>query len=362
MNYNQCPFLVIWEVTRACALSCIHCRADAQPHRHPDELSTEEGYKLLDQIKEMGNPLVVFTGGDPLMREDLYDLITYAVGIGLRVSMAPSATPRVTEKAIVKAKEAGLSRWAFSLDGPNAHVHDFFRGTTGSFDITIRSLELLKKHNLPIQLHTTISHYNAHLLEEMSEVVEKLGAVMWSLFFLIPTGRAQASDAVSPMEQERIYRWLIDKSKTTSFVIKTTAAPAYRRALYFANQNDNKILPDKIKRMDNLGRSPGGVTDGKGFIFISHVGNVNPSGFLPLDCGNVREQSISEIYRNNPILCSLRQPSGYKGKCGVCNFQDVCGGSRARAYAVTGDYLASDPSCMYIPPKWEENSSMLSLR
>ncbi|CCF13297.1 radical SAM superfamily protein [Brevibacillus laterosporus GI-9] len=354
MNYDQNPFIVIWEVTRACALRCLHCRAVAQPNRHPDELSTDEGKELLDQIKEMGNPLLVFTGGDPLMREDLYELIDYAVKIGLRVSMSPSATPRVTEKAIVKAKEAGLSRWAFSLDGPTAEVHDYFRGTPGSYDITVKSLAILKKHGLPVQLNTTISVYNAHLLEEMSQMVEEWGAVLWSVFFLIPTGRGQASDAVSPMEQERIYRWLIEKSQTASYSIKTTAAPAYRRALYFATQKGMNTQPEKVKRMDHLGRSAGGVTDGKGFVFISHLGDVQPSGFLPINCGNVRQTPLADLYRNHAVFQSLRYPDGYSGKCGVCNFNQVCGGSRARAYAMTKDYLASDPSCMYIPPKWEE--------
>jgi|GEM_PF-260788 len=350
--FAENPFIVIWEVTRACALNCLHCRAVAQPHRDPRELSTEEGKRLIDQIHEMDNPLLVFTGGDPLMRSDLFDLIHYAVGKGMRVSMTPSATPRVTEQAIVRAKEAGLARWAFSVDGPNAEVHDRFRGTRGSYDLTVKALSLLKKHGLPIQINSTVSRYNIDLLEEMAELVESWGAVLWSVFFLVPTGRGQADDMITAQEHEQVFEWLAEKSSKVSYGIKTTAAPAYRRVLLTKRKKVEASPGGAFKRPDTIGRSQEGVTDGKGFVFISHIGDVSPSGFLPLSCGNVRELPLARIYRESPVFLQIRNPDLLKGKCGVCPYRETCGGSRARAYGMTGDYLESDPSCAYIPPGW----------
>lgn len=357
MSYDQNPFIVIWEVTRACALKCLHCRAEAQPLADPRQLTTEEGKNLIDQIYEMGNPLLVFTGGDPLMRPDLYELTQYAIAKGLRVSMTPSATPRVTEGAIAKAKEVGLSRWAFSVDGPNAEIHDRFRGTRGSFDLTVRSLATLKRLGLPIQINTTISRYNVHALEEMAALVEEWGAVLWSVFFLVPTGRGQLDDMISAEEHERVFEWLVQKSKQVSYGIKTTAAPAYRRvAMMDAARSRQAGVEGVQKRPDFLGRAQQGVNDGNGFVFISHIGEVCPSGFLPIVCGNVREQPLAEIYRESPVFRELRNPDQLKGKCGVCEFRHMCGGSRARAYGVTGDYLESDPSCAYIPKGWNQES------
>ncbi|MGC5324143.1 TIGR04053 family radical SAM/SPASM domain-containing protein [Brevibacillus sp. SYSU BS000544] len=355
--YDQNPFIVIWEVTRACALKCLHCRAEAQPLADPRQLSNEEGKNLIDQIAQMGDPLLVFTGGDPLMRPDLQDLTRYAISKGLRVSMTPSATPRVTLDAMAKAKEAGLARWAFSVDGPNAEIHDKFRGTRGSFDLTVKALANLKELGLPIQINTTVSRYNADKLEEMAALVEEWGAVLWSVFFLVPTGRGQMDDMVSAEEHERIFNWLLKKTREVSYGIKTTAAPAFRRV---ALQNKEAIQASgkidlKEKRPDFLGRAESGVNDGNGFVFISHIGEVQPSGFLPIVAGNVRETPLAEIYRENQIFKDLRDPSKLKGKCGACEFRKLCGGSRARAYGITGDYLESDPSCVYIPKGWQES-------
>lgn len=349
INFEQNPFIVIWEVTRACALKCVHCRAVAQPKPHPRELTTQEGFDLIDQIADMGNPLLVFTGGDPLMRPDLYELAEYAIAKGMRVSMTPSATPRVTEAAILRAKEVGLSRIAFSVDGPNAEVHDRFRGTRGSFELTCQALALLQKHHLPIQINTTISRYNVHLLEEMAEWIEQWGTVLWSVFFLVPTGRGQAADMISAEEHEQVFRWLLKKSDQVSYGIKTTAAPAYRRLQLFSQELGPSAGAKTVKRMDEVGRAKEAINDGKGFLFVSHIGEVQPSGFLPLVCGNIREQPLAGIYRESPVFRELRDSALLKGKCGVCSFRDVCGGSRARAYAVTGDYLESDPSCAYQP-------------
>ncbi len=368
IDYNQNPFIVIWELTRACQLKCLHCRAEAQYHRDPRELSNEEGKKLIDQIREMGNPMLVFTGGDPLMREDVYDLADYAIKKGIRVSMTPSATPNVTKEAIRKAKEVGLSRWAFSLDGPNAEIHDQFRGTEGSFNLTMNAIEYLHELEIPIQINTTISRYNIDHLDEMAEMITKLNCVLWSVFFLVPTGRGKESDMISPVQHEQVFLWLYELSKHSSFDIKTTAAQHYRRVVIQQKMREQKNQDQAIKyadalmkgetgQIDGLGRAPKGVNDGNGFVFISHIGEVYPSGLLPIFAGNVKETHLAEIYRNSPVFQSLRNPDSFKGKCGVCEFKHVCGGSRSRAYAMTGDYLESEPFCVYIPKALRKTGS-----
>lgn len=363
-DYSVNPFIVIWEVTRACALKCLHCRAEAQYRADPNQLSPEEGKALIDRIALMNPPLLVFTGGDPLMRPDLFELARYAIQEkGLSVSMTPSATPRVTRSAVEKAKEVGLSRWAFSLDGSCAEIHDHFRGTPGSFDTTLRGIGYLQELGIPIQINTTVSRYNLQDLQAIAERVKQMGAVLWSLFFLVPTGRAAQKDMIDADEHEAVMRWLYETGQRMPYGVKATEAPHYRRvATQMAQEKTHtasqkfsdlpKTAPPGFKRTDVLGRAPKGVNDGDGFLFISHVGDVYPSGFLPLRCGNVREQALEDIYRESDIMRNLRDKSQLKGKCGVCEYKRLCGGSRARAYAVTGDYLASDPVCAYIPQVW----------
>ncbi|MBG9589615.1 TIGR04053 family radical SAM/SPASM domain-containing protein [Cytobacillus firmus] len=360
-DFNKDPFIVIWELTRACQLKCLHCRAEAQYRRDPRELSFEEGMALIDQIREMNNPMLVFTGGDPLMRQDVFDIAEYAVKKGVRVSMTPSATPNVTKEAIEKAKQVGLARWAFSLDGPNAEIHDHFRGTSGSFDLTIERIKYLHELEIPVQINTVISRYNINYLEEMAQVVEELKCVLWSVFFLVPTGRGQEKDMISPVEHEKVFTWLYNLSKKVTFDIKTTAAQHYRRVVIQQKMKEAKDQNEDIQYLDaltqqgltgsidGLGRAPKGVNDGNGFVFISHTGDVYPSGLLPVKAGNVREQPLAEIYRESPIFKDLRNPDKYKGKCGQCEFRYVCGGSRSRAFAMTGDYMESEPFCVYIP-------------
>lgn len=359
-DFNKDPFIVIWELTRACQLKCLHCRAEAQYKTDPRELSLEEGKKLIDEIYEMNNPMLVFTGGDPLLREDVFDIAEYAVKKGVRVSMTPSATPNVTKESIEKAKEVGLSRWAFSLDGPTAEIHDHFRGTAGSFDLTIERIQYLHELEIPIQINTVISRYNYDYLDEMAALVEKLQCVLWSVFFLVPTGRGQEKDMISPVEHEKVFIWLQELSKRVPFDIKTTAAQHYRRVfiqqkMKAEKNKENISYLDALTSqgltgsIDGLGRAPKGVNDGNGFVFISHIGDVYPSGLLPIKAGNVREQPLAEIYRESTIFKDLRNPDKYKGKCGVCEFRYVCGGSRSRAYAMTGDYLESEPFCVYVP-------------
>jgi radical SAM protein len=368
-DFNKDPFIVIWELTRACQLKCLHCRADAQYRRDPRELSLEEGKNLIDQIYEMNNPMLVFTGGDPLMREDVFDIAKYAVEKGVRVSMTPSATPNVTKEAIEKAKKVGLARWAFSIDGPTAEIHDHFRGTAGSFDLTMEKIQYLHEVGLPIQINTVISRYNIEYLDEMAKMVESLGCVLWSVFFLVPTGRGQESDMISPVQHEKVFRWLYDLSKRVSFDIKTTEAMHYRRVVIQQKMREAKETTDEIEYLsaltekgltgsiDGLGRAPKGVNDGNGFVFISHIGDVYPSGLLPVKAGNIRETPLAEIYRESPIFQSLRNPDLFKGKCGGCEFRYVCGGSRSRAYAMTGDYLESEPFCVYIPKALREKQA-----
>jgi radical SAM protein len=360
IDYDQNPFIVIWEVTRACQLKCVHCRADAQLTADPRELTFKEGIHLIDQIYEMDNPMLVFTGGDCMMREDLYDLADYAIKKGMRVSMTPSATPNVTIEKMQRFKEVGLSRWGFSLDGPTPEIHDFFRGTPGSFALTVEKIKYLNELNMPLQINTVISRYNYDSLEQMSKLVAELGAVMWYIFLLVPTGRGQLDACITPAEHEKVFLWLYELSKTAPYDIKTTAAQHYRRVVLQQKMRDHLIEKGEIRYEDSittdfasmhdgLKRAPKGVNDGNGFIFVSHIGDVMPSGLLPIVCGNVRETPLAEIYRESPVLKELRQPDHYKGKCGVCEYNKICGGSRSRTYAVTGDYLESEPFCIYIP-------------
>ena len=363
MNYDENPFIVIWELTRACELKCLHCRAEAQFRRDPRELSFEQGKALIDDIKTMGNAMLVFTGGDPLMRPDVFDIAKYAIDKGVRVSMTPSATPNVTKEAMQTAKDIGLSRWAFSLDGPTAEIHDHFRGTSGSFDLTMNAINYLNELEMPLQINTVVSNYNLDALDEMAALVKELNCVLWSVFFLVPTGRGQTKDMISPAEHEKVFRWLYKLSKEVDFDIKTTAAQHYRRVVIQSKQREHKkegygevpiqyqqaLMNGTTGTIDGLGRAPKGVNDGNGFIFVSHTGDVYPSGLLPVKVGSVKEEKLSEIYRNSPILKDLRNPDKYKGKCGVCEFRNVCGGSRSRAYAMTGDYMESEPYCVYIP-------------
>ncbi|GHH96799.1 TIGR04053 family radical SAM/SPASM domain-containing protein [Neobacillus kokaensis] len=360
IDYDENPFIIIWEVTRACQLKCVHCRADAQVTADPRELTHEEGFRLIDQIYEMDNPMLVFTGGDCMMRDDLFELADYAISKGMRVSMTPSATPNVTIEKMRLAKEVGLSRWGFSLDGPTPEIHDHFRGTPGSFELTLEKIKFLNELEMPLQINTVISRYNYDLLEEMSRLVADLGAVMWYIFLLVPTGRGQLDACITPAEHEKVFRWLYELSKTAPYDIKTTAAQHYRRVVLQQKMRDHliekgeihyedTITTDFASMHDGLKRAPKGVNDGNGFIFVSHIGDVLPSGLLPIVCGNVREKPLAEIYRESEVLKQLRRPDNYKGKCGVCEYNKVCGGSRSRTYAVTGDYLESEPFCVYIP-------------
>jgi radical SAM protein len=347
MNFDQSPMLVIWEVTQACDLACVHCRASALPDRNPRELTTEQGYRLLDEIRSFGEPLMVFTGGDPLKRPDLYDLIRYAVKIGLRTNVTPSATPLLTGEAIDKFKEAGVSRMAISMDGPDAATHDEFRGIPGTFDRAMFALRHARDIGLDTQFQTTVTRRNMHRLPEVAEIVKEVRSKMWSLFFLIVTGRALENDDLTAAEYEQVFEFMYDLSKTAPFGIKTTEAMHYRR--YVAQRVKAEHGVTENENAKGVAWRTAGVSDGKGFVFVSHQGEIFPSGFLPVSGGNVLETPLTEVYRNSDLFRSLRDTALRGGKCGLCEYQKICGGSRSRAYAFTGDYLAEDPRCVYQP-------------
>jgi AdoMet-dependent heme synthase len=354
-DFSLAPFTIAWEVTRACAFACVHCRADAQHQRDPLELSTEEGFQLIDRLAEFGSPILVFTGGDPMMRRDLFDLIAYATKKGLRCSLTPTATALPTLERLRQAKDAGVRRIALSLDAPSPQEHDAFRQVSGSWQRTMQILHNAREAGLSVQVNTTVSTFNVDRLTEMVPFVQEVEAVQWSVFFLVPTGRAQAAYMISPQQHEEVFHWLYDLSQKAPFDIKATAAPMYRRvAIQRAKSVAKGDQPLSFQGAgfqyeDGLNRPVKGVNDGNGFLFISHRGQIMPSGFLPLDCGNVRQQDVVKVYREHPVFLDLRNYEKLKGKCVLCDYREVCGGQRGRAYGVTGDYMESDPACFYEP-------------
>ena len=362
IDFNLLPFIVIWELTQACDLACIHCRAEARPWCDPNELTSEEGYRLIDEIKRFGSPLLVLTGGDPVKRKDIYDLISYSVSKGLRTTVSPSATLLLTREAIRKFKESGVSRIAISLDGSCKEIHDSFRGVKGSFGWTMRAIWDTAREEIPLQINTTVTRYNFEDLTNIASLIKNFNNVaLWSVFFLVPTGRGKREDEISPEEYEAAFYTMYELSKTMPYDIKSTEAPHYRRLFIqrMVSESRNAKQPPpsnriKINMLDTIGRASRGVNDGNGFVFISHTGEVFPSGFLPISAGNIRQESIIDIYRNSPLFRELRDYTKLKGKCGICEFRQVCGGSRARAFAVTGDYMESEPNCIYIPKNYIE--------
>lgn len=354
IDFARTPFTVIWEVTRACDLRCMHCRADAQPVRDRGELTTAEGRSLLVQIRDLGSPVFVITGGDPLKRPDLFELIEYGVGLGLNVAVTPSGTPLFTRAAIARLAGAGVKRIALSLDGPTADVHDAFRQQPGSYEWTVAGIRAAGESGLPVQINTTVTRWTRAHLPAMAALVGDLGAVMWSVFFLVTVGRARVADQLEPEEYEEIFAYLYELSKQSPFAVRTTAAPHYRRYVLQQQRLERRAAgagarPARVAGMVDMPRAVRGVTDGNGLAFVSHTGDVYPSGFLPIRAGSVRETSLAELYREAPVFRQLRDIAHLEGKCGLCEFRHVCGGSRARAFAVTGDPMASEPFCLYEP-------------
>jgi radical SAM protein len=347
-TFAESPFIVIWEVTRACALACVHCRAEAIPRRHPDELTTEEGKQLIDRIAAFGGarlPLFVLTGGDPLRRRDVAELVGYGVRRGLSVALTPSGTAAVTRARLVELRDAGLARLAVSLDGSTAAAHDAFRRVRGSHRFTMRIVGDARDLDLPLQINTTVSRETVRDLPAIAEVVERAGAVLWALFFLIPVGRASAEQGLTADEIEDVLEWAADLQAGVPFGIKTTEAPHYQRVLAQRQRASGGSAPDAR----GVGRAGRAVTDGNGFVFVDHLGAICPSGFLPIEAGNVRVDDLVAVYREHPLFVSLRDAALLGGRCGVCEFRDRCGGSRARAHAASGDPLGEDPGCAHRP-------------
>ena len=355
------PLITIWEVTRACALVCRHCRADAQHRAHPRQLTTEQGKALLKDIAGFGTPypIVVLTGGDPFERPDLVELVQYGASLGLHVALSPSVTPRLTPEVLGELREAGAVALSLSLDGAVAETHDSFRGVPGVFDDTLRAARWVKEAGYRLQLNTTVTRANVLELPEVLRTVIALDASLWSLFFLVPTGRGSALAPLSAPEVEDVLHWLHDISDLVA--VKATEAPHYRRVAIQRARGERADLGSLHRELTEASaalregraeqrrrrRPPIDVNSGRGFAFIDHVGDVYPSGFLPVHCGNVTEHGFRHLYRTHPLLRALRDPAGFEGKCGSCEFREVCGGSRSHAYAVTGDPLGSDPTCIY---------------
>lgn len=344
------PSVVVWEPTRACDVACLHCRTAPQPAPSQFELSTYEGYKLIDQVAELAPQTFVFSGGDPLKRGDIYEFVNYASRRGLRPTLTPSATPLLSREAVVKLKEAGLARLAVTVDGSSAELHDGFRGVPGAWDRTMDAIRWAREVGLAVQINTNVTRKNLADLEAIGTLLEMMDVTSWSLFFLVPGGRVKPSDVVTAWEAEDAFGTLYEVSRHVSFEVRTIEAAHYRRFVLQQLMNEmNVTLPELVKKDGSAIADAAGRGDTRGFVFISHTGEVYPSSFLPLPAGNVRHRRLSEIYKNSPLFLSLRDPHLLKGKCGICEYREICGGSRARAYAVTRDPLAEEPLCVYLP-------------
>jgi radical SAM protein len=330
----------------------VHCRAAAVPCRDPRELTTEEGFDLIDQVAQFGvpRPLFVLTGGDPMRRPDLAALVRHAAEAGLTVALTPSGTAAATKARLAELNDAGLSRIAVSLDGPDAESHDAFRRVKGSYAWTRRIIDATVDLGLPLQINTTISRMTLPNLERMAAQMGELPVTLWAVFFLVQTGRGATLDQVSPQEAERVLEFLYDLSLTAPFGIKTTEAPHYHRVIW---QKDRARAEAGLAAVANVRRrqlrAPRSVGDGNGFVFIDHVGNICPSGFLPVPRGNVKDGHLMDVYRRDNVFQRLRNPNELHGKCGRCEFRAICGGSRSRAFAATGAVMASDGLCAYDP-------------
>lgn len=384
---NLRPFMVIWETTQACDLACKHCRAESHPEHDPNELSYVEGKKLIDQILEFGtpNPMFVMTGGDPFKRDDIFELTEYAAQRGLPVALSPSGTPLLNSKSLERIQEAGCKAISLSLDGSNAEIHDTFRGVPGSFNWTVNGWKTARELGLKIQINTTVTRYNLYDLPDIFGLVREIGAMTWSVFFLVPTGRGLKEDEISPDEYEAVMHFLYDASKFIG--LKTTEGHHYKRVVlqraylekynlpvedYFPLNGVYTSLMDRLAEVvasqpdaqparDHIRRTPMHINAADGFVFVSLLGEVFPSGYLPMSGGNILNTSLKDIYQNSPMFQSLRNKEDLKGRCGKCEYNQVCGGSRSRAYAVTGDFLAEEPYCAYVPGSFPFSSQIDAL-
>lgn len=339
--------LVAWEVTRSCNLACKHCRAEAHPEPYGGELSTAEAKALIDSFPEVGKPIIIFTGGEPMLRPDVYDLIAYAGDKGLTRAFAPNGT-LVTAETAARIKAAGVSRCSISIDGADAARHDAFRGIPGAFAASMAGIGHLREAGVPFQINTTVTKSNLDSFREIFDLCQRIGAVAWHIFLLVPMGRAAnlAGEVITAAEYEDVLHWLYEFRKTTDMQLKATCAPHYYRIMRQRAHAEKIQVTPRAFGMDAMTR---GCLGGTGFCFISHTGQVQPCGYLELNCGNVRERPFAEIWRESEVFLNLRNPAKYEGKCGKCEFHRVCGGCRARAYSMSGNYLGPEPLCSYEP-------------
>lgn len=339
-DFDDRPFIVIWEVTRACSLACRHCRAEANLSRHPLELNDEEAFRFIEQVERCRPALFVLTGGDPIRRHNLEGLVRYATEHGLRVSLSPSATPEFARTDLSVFKRAGVERISLSLDGATRETHDRFRGVPGTWNWTMEAIANAALAGIPIQINTTFTRQNLGEFDQFVVLLDEIRPALWSVFQLVPTGRGKVDDLLTAEAMEGLFERLARLALTAPFDIKTTEGQHYRRVVM---QQTRGAKPSGA-------RAPLGINDGKGFVFVSHIGNIQPSGFLPLTAGNVRKDELLEVYRHSTLFRELRDASRLQGKCGRCEFKTICGGSRARAFAMTGDYLGEEPLCVHQPP------------
>lgn len=325
--------IIAWEVTRRCNLACVHCRASAKDIPYSRELNKAEALNLIRNFNELGRPLVIFTGGEPLLRPDLFELIRAVRENGQKVALSTNGT-LISPAVIAEIKALEVSRCSISIDGASSAAHDGFRGVPGAFELALKGVRQFRCADIPVQINTTITYENFQELPAIFELCKQLGVAAWHVFLLVPVGRGTVLQSISPSVYEQALVWIYKQSQTTEIEIKPTCAPQY-----------NRLLSQKATG----GRVGRGCLGGMGFCFISHTGMVQPCGYLQLNCGNVREMPLSEIWRNAPVFRQIRDVSAYSGPCGKCRFRHQCGGCRARAYAYSGDYLSSDPICPCLP-------------
>lgn len=361
VDFAQRPMLVFWETTRACLLACRHCRASATTQAPPGELSTEEGHALIEQVAGFGRPypILVLTGGDCLLRPDLFHLVEHAVSLGIPVCLSPSVTSLLDAAMVAQIARSGVRAVSVSLDGCEAQTHDGVRGIAGHFEATVAAIGQLAASGVTVQVNTTVMEGNVDDLPGVAALVAHAGAHIWEVFFLVQVGRGAAARPVSPDVHEELCHFLYDAS-THGFIVRTVEAPFFRRVV--TRRRAGAPAPESAlyhrlsaELVGLLGPGTGHPSahtaptrDGKGIVFIAHDGEVYPAGFLPLGLGSVRTRPLREIYRDDPLLKSIRA-ARFSGRCGRCEYADLCGGSRARAYAATGDPLGEDPACLYRP-------------
>ena len=349
-DYTKTPMNIYWEMTQSCALACRHCRAEAISSPHPLELNHQESLAFLHQIPAFGAPLpqLILTGGDPLARADLLDLIDETRRLGISVSITPAATEALTREVLVRLQDHGVDGLGLSLDGSTSERHDAIRGVPGTFDRTMQAIRWAQDLNMPVQVNTLVAAETVDDLPAIYELLKPTGIARWSLFFLISVGRGKVLQPLSPAEAEQLMHWIHTTSRKAPFIVATTEAPSFRRVA-LQKLREEGLTGDQI-RTSGATRSYG-IRDGNGILFVSNTGDICPAGFLPLSAGNVRQDHIVDVYRDSTLFRQLHDPSQFEGRCGACDHRTLCGGSRSRAFAATGNPLASDPICTFEPAR-----------